>query len=299
LGPGNFIISLPIFASRRQDSGSPLVPDSRSKWSKSIYSCASAVKTTIKTVSFSYSGTQGLLKNLVITDIQDNTYSSEGNIPLWGIENTGNSYENGGINLVWGLVSPAYENHPNVSTVKQKSLYLTGYSMLANAGQFPIYEDNMPGSKFYAGFMETAWNVPGSGVDYSGDSNIALWARWQKLSQFAETISLIPNLIFTNDAASAVVGTKGALGPMNVAPSNLVTILVTPTVPKIKCHYSFAIPAFIAAFALLALAGIVLGVKGRRIERTRIHLRRVSPGRIFTAPPYPEPGVDTFILTGK
>jgi len=259
------------------------------------------VKTTIKTVSFSYSGTQGLLKNLIITDIQDKTYSSEGDIPLWGIENTGNSYENGSINLVWGFVSPAYENHPNASTVKQESLYLTGYSMLANAGQLPIYEDNMPGSKFYAGSMETAWNVPGSGVDYSGDSNIALWARWQKLSESAETVSLISNLIFTNDAASAVVGTKGVLGPMNEAPSNLVPILVTPTVPKIKYHYPFAIPAFIAAFALLALsvAGIVLGVKGRRIERMRIHLRRVSPGRIFTAFLYPEPGVDTFILTSK
>jgi len=58
---------------------------------------------------------------------------------------------------------------------------------------------------------------------------------------------------------------------------------------------------FIAIFALLALSvvGIILGAKGRRIERLRIHLRRVSPGRIFTTFLYSETDADTFMLTSE
>jgi aspartate ammonia-lyase len=74
--------------------------------------------------------------------------------------------------------------------------------------------------------MQIAWNVDGTAIgtriDYSGNYNMAVWARWQNFSQSAETVSLIPNLIFTDNAASAVVGTKGVLGPMNAAPSGAV-----------------------------------------------------------------------------
>jgi hypothetical protein len=57
------------YGHRRQDGGSTLIPDSGSTWSKSLYACASAVKATVKTVSFTYNGTQELLTNLVISDI--------------------------------------------------------------------------------------------------------------------------------------------------------------------------------------------------------------------------------------
>jgi hypothetical protein len=113
---------------------------------------------------------------------------------------------------------------------------------------------------------------------------MAVRALWQDLSQSAEKVSLIPNLISTDNAASSVVGIKGVLGPPNTAPSNLVPMLVTPTVQKIKYRYPFAILAFRAAFALfmLSVAALVLRIRGQMMEKLRIHLRRVSLGRIFT-----------------
>jgi len=254
-------------------------------------------------VSFTYNGSEEALTNLVITDIEEKTYANKDSIPLWGVENTGGVYRNSGINLIWGLISPEYEGNLNVSTVRQESLYLPGFYFSPVTSQRAIYEDNLPGSEFYAGSMSTAWTVSGSrlgsGVDYSGSNNIAVWARWQFLSQNAETVSLIPNLIFTDNSASAIVGTKGILGPMNVAKTNIAPIQVTPIVQKIRYHYPFAIPAFIVAFALLMLsvAGLVLAILGKRIERLRSHLWKVSPGRIFTAFMYPES--DPFMLKSK
>jgi len=73
-----------------------------------MYTCASAVKATIKTVSFSYNGTQNSLKSLAAIDIKPKIYKDENSLPIWGVEDTGNAWNTEGINLIWGLVSPEY-----------------------------------------------------------------------------------------------------------------------------------------------------------------------------------------------
>jgi hypothetical protein len=70
-----------------------------------------------------------------------------------------------------------------------------------------------------------------AGIDYGGNCHRVIWARRLELS-----VSLIPNLIFTDNAASAVVGKKGVLGHFNGTTTNVVPILTTPTVLKMKCN---------------------------------------------------------------
>ena len=281
---------------QRQDGGSHLVFDSGSSWSQPIYTCASAIKASQKTVSFNYNGTQGLLSNLNITDIRAKTYPDESHLPLWGIENTGDQFDMESINLIWGLVSSTYENNPNVSTVRQESLYLPGYNQVGSTGPTTVESENLPGSEFFAAAMGTAYNVDATSsgvVDYTGETNMAMWARWQTLTRTAQTAALIPNLIWTDNAASAVVGTKGVLGPMNAARQNAVALQVTPTISKIKYHYLFAIPALIAALGLVLIVfgAFVIILFGRGGPgRMRLHLQQVSPGRIYTTFLYPGPG---------
>jgi hypothetical protein len=263
-----------------------------------LYSCASAVKATIKTVSFNYNGTDGTLQNLAVTDIQDKTYPDSSSIPLWGVEDTGNGYYMRDMNLIWGLVSSHWGNHENVTTVRQQSLYLPGYSQGGSTTQYSIGSENLPGSDFFSGAMGTAYSVSAGdigtgGLDYSGATNMAMWAQWQNLTKSTKTAAIIPNLIFTDNAAAAVVGIKGVLGPGNTAQKNLVPLAVTPTVSKIKYHYLFAIPALTAGLllvliTLVAFVTVCLGRGG--IGRMRLHLQQLSPGRIFTTFLYPEQG---------
>ena len=102
--------------------------------------------------------------------------------------------------MVWGLVSSAYENNQNVSTVRQPSLYLPGYeSTIGLSALQSIGSQNLPGSDFYSGAMTAAYSVGGASatvgtVDYTGDINMAMWALWQNLTDSAETAALIPNL---------------------------------------------------------------------------------------------------------
>jgi hypothetical protein len=109
--------------------------------------------------------------------------------------------------------------------------------------------------------------------------------RWQSLSKSAELVSQIPNLIWTDVAAAAVVGTKGVLGPGNTATQNIIPISITPTVSRVKYHWPYAIPALLAALVLLliTIAVITTVLSGHsNITRLRLHLQRLAPGRIFT-----------------
>jgi hypothetical protein len=283
---------------RRTSPGSQLVCDSGSTWSQPMYVCASAVKATIKTVSFKYNGINDQLSSLSVEQVEDKTYPDTQSMPLWGVENTGNAYYTEDMNLIWGLVSDEYENKPNVSTVRQPSLYLPAWQsdLAASEGMLSESWENLPGSDFSVGALGSAYLVGGSGLssgpDYSGATNMAMWTRWQSLTNSSITAAKIPNLIYTDYAAAVVVGTKGVLGPGNSAQENLVALTVTPTVSKIKYHYLFAIPALVAALLLVVItlmAFITVCRGGGGMSRMRLHLQQVSPGRIYTTFLYPDP----------
>ncbi|KAE9364574.1 hypothetical protein N431DRAFT_388781 [Stipitochalara longipes BDJ] len=284
---------------QRQDQGSNLIFQPGSRWSQPLYTCASAVKTSIKTVSFVFNGTYEL-QNLKISSIQSKEYPDASSLPLWGVENTGNAYTASGLSMIWGLVSEKYENNPNVSTVRQENLYLPGFfSTLASLEPIsPVGSQNLPASDFYHEAMDSAYLVgldSTASYDYSGGNNMAIWSKWQNLSNNTASAALIPNLIFTDYAAAAVVGTKGVLGPGNAATQNLVPLPVTPTVSVIRYHWPFAIPALMVAFGLLfftTLATFTMLCRRHNISRLRAHLNQLSPGRIFTNFLSAEPGIN-------
>jgi hypothetical protein len=280
-------------------------------WSQKIFTCASAVKATIKTVSFDYNGTdENSLKNLHVTAIEDKVYKDQASMPLWGVEDTGNAFTSSEINLAWGIISPEYQINPNVSAFRQPALYLPGWIDPRGVFTRNGLDENLPGSDFSIAALGASYCVGtdpnsascsnfqsnGGGLDYTGATNMAMWARWQNLTKNAEDAAIIPNLIWTDTAASGVVGTKGVLGPGNTAQYNLVALPVTPTVQKIRYHWPYAIPALLVALMLVLitfLALIVTCFKGVGIHRMRLHLHQTSPGRIYTNFLYPGPSVMT------
>lgn len=118
-----------------------------------------------------------------------------------------------------------------------------------------------------------------------------MWVRWQKLMSSPSTAFLIPNLIFTDYAAAAIVGTKGVLGAGNAETSNTVPVLITPTLMRIRYRWAFAVPALIilAGIILGTLAALITLLLGRGgVNKMRHSLQRLSPGRIFAGFLYPE-----------
>jgi hypothetical protein len=250
-------------------------------------------------MTYNGTGGSGDLSNLAITNIQDKIYGSESEWPLWGVENI-EGFLAGDGNLIWGMVSSEYETNPNVSTVRQPYLYLPGFVGLdatilgAAGGDW----ENLPGSDFVSSALATAYCVStggedcGTGPDYSGQTNLALFARWQGLTSSAETASLIPNLIFADTAASLIVGTKGVFGTgtsglqnNKAAGSSSVVVPVSPIVSRVRYRLPFAVPAILTLFLLLLatlLACAAAAFSGASLARLRLRLRQTSVGRAWT-----------------
>jgi hypothetical protein len=116
-------------AYQRQDSGPHPIFNSEGIWSQRLYSCASTGKATIKTVSLSYKRTDASLQNLVVSDVQGEVYQDDNDMPLWGVENTGDSCELDQMNLIWGIISPTYADHEKIPSIRQSLLYLLASSL--------------------------------------------------------------------------------------------------------------------------------------------------------------------------
>ncbi|EGE81766.1 hypothetical protein BDDG_04709 [Blastomyces dermatitidis ATCC 18188] len=292
-------------AATRGDGSRSLVFEPGTAWTVPLYSCASAARAVIKTVDFRFNGTDGL-KSLAIRSIRERTYAKDADKPLWGVERSEEILNE--VLPLWGLVSDEYKGRDDISVIQKESLWLPGYA--GHLGRSPVGYSNLPGMYFHTSGFKTAYDVstsPPIGVtDYSGQTNMAMYAKWQELSSKANTTARIINLVWTDVAANAVLGTKGWISQMRASvarrdngdgqgspqPANNdqreVPVLVFWKV--IKYDLKFAIPAFIALVFTLFITSTtcLLCLFGRaRPSRMRKYLFYTSAGRIMAGFVYP------------
>lgn len=234
-----------------------------------MYTCASSVKATIKTIEFTFNGTSSL-KDISVSSIADKNYTNPEDQPLWGVENIDPSldFNISDINLLWGLVSNAYENDTDITTIRGKDFYLpVAYSNT----DMSVFKDTLAASTVFTTawnsvYQEVAW-IAGTSFgglpSYSGDTQYSLFLKWRNLSGTPDGAARILNLIWTDLVASAVVGTKtgfennsapvqpGVLGQRSVHEYQSVVIYG---------NLLFAIPAFamLGLWAILLVVAIIL-----------------------------------------
>ena len=270
-----------------------------SKWASSLYSCASAVKATIKTVTFTLDGNSNGdgngnggssnspgVNRLAVTSITPKTYSSPSSAPLWGIEDSGMKLFQ--IKPLWGLLSSGYAHAPNVSAVQKPELYLVANADTSDSfapyfgAQGMSTPDNLPAATFPFIGLNTVYrhlnSLASSGLpDYLGRSSLGSMAKWQSRMTDAASAAGMLNSIWADITAAAVVGTKGAHDVSGLR------IAVRPVVRRVKYHMEFAVPAVVAlaaSLAVLAAAAIMAALPGRSsLHALRVNLKRTAVGR--------------------
>ncbi|KAL4876251.1 hypothetical protein BJY04DRAFT_231725 [Aspergillus karnatakaensis] len=269
-------------------------------WYRPMYSCAMAVEATIKTVTFTFNTTDNL-NGLTVLDIADMEYNSEIEYPLWGVENLVN-ITHSWTRPLWGLVSrEAAENfsRDHLQTVQKPSLFLP---LTGGYGFTPESQQNLPGVEFYgAGFgvVDDMYYSSQGLTDYTGSSNLAMSQRWNKLSKSAESMTTALNLVWTDYAANAVVGTKGS-------PSSGGSVYrpVRTYRTAIRYELAYAIPA-LAVLAILLLASflsfVVLLFDRASLPKMKRYLNATSSGRIMASmlQPLGARGIDNDTPTGE
>ncbi|PCG97336.1 Hypothetical protein PENO1_063700 [Penicillium occitanis (nom. inval.)] len=98
---------------QRQSLGNPLIFDPGSNWSIPMYTCATATKALIKTVTFQFNGSDDL-SGLKVTQISEKVYPDGTSMPLWAVENTNLSMSD--VAPLWGLVTPDTARQINISS---------------------------------------------------------------------------------------------------------------------------------------------------------------------------------------
>ncbi|KZL87329.1 hypothetical protein CI238_13111 [Colletotrichum incanum] len=290
-------------AARRVDSGPGALFENHSKWSSPIYICATTVKAAVKTVNFMFNGTSGTngLEGLKATSVAAKRYSSPEKVPLWGIEDSGSLLRD--FNPIWGLVSPEYVSSPNISTVRQTSFHLPGSNVWGEGlGHNQYTSQNMPASTFAIEAMDRIFSLYGPlaigsfgenwPFDLRGAANMPIFNRWQALSNDSERISEVIKLAWTDIAASAVVGTKGTLGPgNNAAADKTVTVLIKRMGKQVKYRWVFGIPAFFLMLVMLVITVFMMlcaAFQPSSIAVLRRRLQQLTVGRVLTTFLYPE-----------
>jgi hypothetical protein len=178
----------------RKDGTNSTLFDPGSAWSLPMYSCVSTTKSIIRTASFRFNGTKNDLSGLEVISLKDKIYVNDESKPLWGVERSGMLLKDGG--PLWGLISKDHESKLNISTVRKELLYLPGRDPFINTR-------NTPGADFAAITLRMTYETGSSSissstgpiVDYSGRANLAMYKKWQELSQDPRTSAKIPNLI--------------------------------------------------------------------------------------------------------
>lgn len=261
-----------------------------------MYTCASAIKASIKTVSFQYNKTSDL-SGVTVLDIVDKSYPNETSKPLWGVENSEMHLIDG--NPLWGLVTPEAALRLNISTIQREHLYLPGNSDSLSINGNLDSQQNLPGADFVTDTLAATYQIGRTSetsrlFDYSGRSNLAVYRLWQNYSHTASTSAKILDLVWTDIDAGQVMGTKSLQTthhPDPIKDSTPVRGLpqVTAFSKRIKFRYVYGIPAFCALLLTLisTLASIYCTVFGHTDMSTmRAFLQHTSTGRLLTSKNY-------------
>lgn len=280
-------------APERTDGGPENLFEHESRWSAPMYTCASSAKATIKTVTFFHNSTNANLENLIVSEIQDNKYDDEADMPLWGFENWFMTLDD--FQPIWGLVDSSLDGIHNVSTVRAPEFYLLNWGdSRAETLSSGLPKMNLPGAIAPLAAFETLAISAGDSYgmsDYTGRGSMNLWLRWKKLSRSSETMSHVIKLLWTDMMASAVVGSKGALGSRNLEPDMAPSMQTRATQHRIKYHWAFGVPAFLVILCIclvfvIVAASIILGRSS--LDTMRRRLNQGSLGRVITTIYFPE-----------
>ncbi|KAL4972422.1 hypothetical protein BDW66DRAFT_144257 [Aspergillus desertorum] len=295
---------LVLGAATRTDGGDDRILDPATPWTIPLYSCATAIKALVKAVEFHYNGTG--FDAMSVRSLRSKTHDDPATLPVWGVEDLP-EHDIDTAPPMWGLISPNASTtiltHYNISTISSESLYLPGYMtpeypLLRGLNSVPSGTgQNLPGVEFYNQALMTAYTVGAQGfnpeADYSGAQSLALYAKWQRLSKTAEGTARIIDLVWTDVATNAVVGTAGwglTASASSVADgdrglrSDSVNVPVFVYGSHIRYHIPWAVPAFVTLGATTVLLGLlvtVLVTSRTGVKRLRLVLESTTVGRVL------------------
>ncbi|KAI5839659.1 hypothetical protein DFP73DRAFT_518481 [Morchella snyderi] len=227
-----------------------------------LYTCATAIRATLRTTHFTSNGTARDLASLTIHNA-----TLPPSAPLWAIESHPNLTA-AQISPLWGPLHPNDADTDGIATTRAHALYLP-----AGQGGGGI-ADSLAGTGAYqyaAGLMyETSLLTP----DYSGKTNYALYRQWERVTADAGSVAELPGLVWTDVFANLV--TSVAAGGRGVG-----VVRVYDRVLWYDVRYAVPVGLLVALWCGVWGVAMVFWLGRRvRVKELRQLLNQVSTGRV-------------------
>lgn len=280
------------------DSNGDIIEDTKSyrldpgtNWTQPIFSCAAAVKASIKTVTFQLNGT-AQVSNLVVRSVEDTSYNSTASMPIWAMEMPSPPRNISQLSPFWGPVSESDRDSADIATLQRPAFYLpAGASSIA--GDLSS-TDALAGAEAPFGAFGSLFTFGGdmfasgssSMADYSGATSWPLFVKWNELGRSADTAGKIIEYIWTDLMANSVVSSKSTLPSAEVA---TVARPATRFVLSTSYDWKYAVPAliFAAIYVLLFLVSALMVVTRKAgFGSLRFVLNQTAAGRAMTTERY-------------
>jgi len=292
LGRCGLLLGIP----ERKDDTSSTSRGRGSNWTTPLFACGSANRAVIKSVDFKFNSSLGL-KGLTVRNIKPKEYASPTEFPLWATQSIlvlGRFL--GTVDYIWGIVEREDPSFPNMTYKRAPELWLGGL----NRG-FSTLNQNLPASDVPPAVLEAVYMASiltdRTIADYSGYNNQLLYGLWRNLSTSTRGVSRVVNLIWTDIAANAMMGTRGWVP--SPTPPGLVSkrdhasgeedaearVPIRLFTRIVKYRIPYAIPAILVlAILAMGLILIVLLLLGGRTTTSKLawFISRLTSGRIMT-----------------
>ncbi|PWW80217.1 hypothetical protein C7212DRAFT_349664 [Tuber magnatum] len=196
---------------KRADGGDPgRIYDIGSSWSMPIYTCATAIKASVKVVTSTMNGTEHTPSRTFASIKSFQSTTPRHRQCRYGPWRT--RMEIRDVEPFWGIVDPKYKDAPHLWTIEREHLWLPS----TYAGIFSLRSFDSLG---LLDIPSGALSALGTSLfdDYSGERNLALMSKWRELSETQDSVALIPNLIWSDIVANNLVGSKSVSSAYGVA----------------------------------------------------------------------------------
>ena len=149
------------------DEGQTYQYDLNSNWSQPLYTCASSMKASVRTVTFSSNATNSSadLGALSVVKVEPKAYSQD-ELPTWAIERA-DGYTVGNVELFWGLANASLINETAFHKIQAAEIYLPHATHGITNGH--LYDSFAAGMAFSAAWNDVYQNsaaVRGVAIDF-------------------------------------------------------------------------------------------------------------------------------------
>lgn len=131
---------------QRTDGSDSVLAESGPQWERPVHSCASASRTIIKTVTFSYNSTG--LSGLQVTGLAEKAYSSDSDYPIWAVEDVDRKELS--FYPLWGLSESEDAPSGDMALKRHPHLWLHGGAALLSFQAGGHDSENLPAAWFHS-----------------------------------------------------------------------------------------------------------------------------------------------------